>query len=148
MGLRVQITSTGEVLASGFVNTSDLRFKEDIQPIDNALDKITQLNGVYFKWNQEYRERLKRSSSEERQVGLVAQQVREVIPEIVAKMRDQEAGEYLAVDYNRLVPVLIQAIKEQQTQICEQQEQFKNENAKLHERIAVLERTMKQSAAS
>jgi hypothetical protein len=137
MGLRVQITSTGNVLASGFVNTSDLRFKEDITPIDNALDKITQLNGVYFKWNEEYRERLKRSDSDARQVGLVAQQVREVIPEIVAKMHDQEAGDYLAVDYNRLVPVLIQAIKEQQRII-----------AQLAVRVTNLERTKKRYAAS
>ena len=151
MGLRVQITSNGNVLASGFVNTSDMRFKEDITPIDNALDKITHLNGVYFKWNQEYRERLKRSDSQTRQVGLVAQQVREVIPEIVAKMRDQEAGDYLAVDYNRLVPVLIQAVKEQQTQISEQQsnvQQLQEHNEKLLERIAILERTVKQFAAS
>jgi septal ring factor EnvC (AmiA/AmiB activator) len=155
MGLRMQITSTGEVLASSFVNTSDMRFKEDIQPIENALDKITRLNGVYFKWNQEYRERLKRGGSEARQVGLVAQQVNEVIPEIVAKMRDQEAGDYLAVDYNRLVPVLIQAIKElkdKETEAMKEQQfkmgQLQEHNDKLLERIAVLERTVKQFAAS
>jgi hypothetical protein len=68
----------GQVHATGFPTSSDMRFKEDIHPIDNALDKVLRLNGVYFKWNQLHRETLKRSSAlTSRQVGLIAQQVRE-----------------------------------------------------------------------
>jgi hypothetical protein len=131
----------GSVHATSFPTSSDMRFKEDVTPIDNALDKILSLTGIYFKWNHLHREVLKRDNTKDRQVGLIAQQVREVLPEVVSEWADQGSDEYLAVDYNRLVAVLIQAVKEQQ-------EEFRNENEKLRERIAILERTVKQLAAS
>jgi len=84
---------------------------------------------------------LKRDDTTNRQVGLIAQQVRAVLPEVVSEWADQCSDDYLAVDYNRLVGALIQAMKEQQ-------ERFKNENEKLQERIAILERTVKHFTAS
>ena len=127
----------GSVHATSFPTSSDMRFKEDITPIDNALDKVLRLNGVYFKWNQLHRETLKRSSNlKSRQVGLIAQQVREVLPEVVSEWADQGADDYLAVDYSRLVAITIEAMKELATR-----------NEKLQERIAILERTVKQFAA-
>jgi hypothetical protein len=110
----------GQVHATVFPTSSDMRFKEDITPIDDALGKVLQLQGVYFKWNRLHREILKRSSTlTSRQVGLIAQQVKEVLPEVVSEWADQGANDYLAVDYNRLVTVLIQAMKEQQQEIEE-----------------------------
>jgi len=149
----------GQVHATGFPTSSDMRFKEDIQPIDNALDKVLRLNGVYFKWNHLHRETLKRSNTlTSRQVGLIAQQVKEVVPEIVSEWADQGADDYLAVDYSRLAAITIEAMKELATKnseqqstievMKEQQDQFKNENEKLLERIAILERTVKQFPAS
>jgi len=132
-GYRLDVA--GQVHATGFPTSSDMRFKEDITPVDNALDKVLRLNGVYFKWNQLHREVLKRSNTKTRQVGLIAQQVREVVPEIVSEWADQGAEDYLAVDYNRLVAIMIEAMKEQQTQITEQQSTIEQ----LLRRIANLE---------
>jgi hypothetical protein len=125
----------GQVHATGFPTSSDMRFKEDIQPIDDALDKVLQLQGVYFKWNHLHRETLKRSSTlTSRQVGLIAQQVKEVLPEVVSEWADQGAEDYLAIDYSRLAAVTIEAIKE-----------LKSENNMLRERIATLERKLAAS---
>ncbi len=119
----------GSVHATSFPTSSDIRFKTDIQPIKNALEKIAHLDGVYFKWNQLHRETLKRSSTlTSRQVGLIAQQVKEVLPEIVSEWADQGTDDYLAVDYSRLAAVTIEAIKE-----------LKVENNMLQNRITVLE---------
>jgi hypothetical protein len=112
-----------------------VRFKEDIQPIPDALEKVLRLNGVYFKWNRLHRETLKRSSGlTSRQVGLVAQQVREVVPELVSEWADEGAEDYLAVDYSRLNALTIEAIKE-----------LKAENNTLRGRIEVLERKLAAS---
>jgi hypothetical protein len=103
----------GQVHATGFPTSSDMRFKEDIQPIPDALEKVLRLNGVYFKWNRLHRETLKRSSGlTSRQVGLIAQQVKEVMPELVSEWADEGAEDYLAVDYSRLNALTIEAIKE------------------------------------
>jgi hypothetical protein len=119
----------GQCHATGFPTSSDIRFKEDIAPIDNALDKVLRLNGVYFKWNRLHRETLKRSRNlTNRQMGLVAQQVKEVVPELVSEWADEGAHDYLAVDYSRLGALTIEAIK-----------QLKAENNTLRERIEVLE---------
>jgi hypothetical protein len=128
----------GAVHATSFPTSSDMRFKEEIQPIDNALDKVLRLNGVYFKWNHLHRETLKRSNTlTSRQVGLIAQQVKEVVPEIVSEWADQGAENYLAVDYSRLVAIMIEAVKEQQSTI-----------SRLTARISNLERTTRRLAAS
>jgi hypothetical protein len=114
----------GQVHATAFLTSSDMRFKADIEPIDNALDKIMRLNGVYFKWNHLHRDVLKRSSTKAKQVGLIAQEVKEVIPEIVSEWKDKGADDYLAVDYSRLVAVLVEAVKEQQKKVEALQEQL------------------------
>ncbi len=124
----------GAVHATSFPTSSDMRFKEDIQPIDNALEKVLALKGVYFKWNDLHRDVLKRDNTVNRQIGLVAQQVREVLPEVVSEWADQGAEDYLAVDYSRLTAVTIEAIKE-----------LKAENNTLRDRIGVLERKLAAS---
>jgi hypothetical protein len=125
----------GQVHATGFPTSSDVRFKEDIAPIDNALEKVLRLNGVYFKWNRLHRETLKRSNGlTSRQVGLLAQQVREVVPELVSEWADEGAEDYLAVDYSRLNALTVEAIKE-----------LKAENNTLRERIEILEHKLAAS---
>jgi hypothetical protein len=126
----------GQVHATGFPTSSDMRFKMDVQPIDDALEKVLRLNGVYFKWNSLHRETLKRSKGlTSRQVGLIAQQVKEVVPELVSEWADEGADDYLAVDYSRLGALTIEAIKE----LNEKNEKLKAENDNLRERIEVLE---------
>jgi hypothetical protein len=134
---KVRLDVAGEAHATDFVATSDMRFKEEVRPIDNALDKVLRLQGVYFKWNHRYRDVLKRSNTKSRQVGVIAQQVREVLPEVVSEWGDESGNGYLGVDCSRLVAVTIEAMKEQQNQI-----------QRLQNRISMLEDTLKRSASS
>jgi adhesin HecA-like repeat protein len=97
------LSVTGDVVAN---TASDSRLKTDIKPISNALDKVSKISGVEFYWNSEaqkiYPERIHQD------VGVIAQEVQEVMPEIVS---ERDNG-YLAVKYEKLVPLLIEAIKE------------------------------------
>ncbi len=91
--------------------SSDLKLKENITPIKNALDKVQKLNGVEFDFKNEddY------GYLEKHQIGLIAQEVQNVIPEVVSKKENGNLG----VSYQHLTAVLIEAIKEQQDQINE-----------------------------
>ena len=83
--------------------TSDQRLKDNITPIPNALEKVLSISGNTFDWNE-------KSEKEGSDVGIIAQEILEVLPEVVTTRDDG----YLAVRYEKLVPLLIEAIKEQQ----------------------------------
>ena len=103
-----RIDAANDVVA---FSTSDIRFKTNLTPIDNAIDKITTISGYEFDWipNQEYH------GYEGRDIGIIAQEIEKVLPQVVTT---RDSG-YKAVKYEKIVPLLIQAIKEQQTQIDE-----------------------------
>jgi hypothetical protein len=103
-----RIDASNDIVA---FSTSDTRFKTNIIPIPNALDKISQIGGYEFDWipNQEYH------GFEGHDVGIIAQEIEKVLPEVVT-IRDSG---YKAVKYEKIVPLLIEAIKEQQKQIDE-----------------------------
>jgi Chaperone of endosialidase len=93
-------------VASGSFNSlSDSRLKREITPLLGMLDKILTLEGVFFKW--------KDSPSDDNLIGLIAQDVNKVLPELVST----DPGDMLSVNYNGFIAVLIEAIKEQQAQI-------------------------------
>lgn len=94
--------STGRLSATIVNSLSDEKLKKDISTIDDALDKVKQLRGVDYTWKQ----------SEEKSKGVIAQELQEVFPELVS---ESESG--LSVNYNGIIGVLIEAIKEQQKQI-------------------------------
>jgi len=100
------ITATGDVTA---FFSSDKRLKDNIIPIENSLDKVMQLGGYEFDWNY--------LSPYEgmHDIGVIAQEVLKVAPEAVAKREN----EMLAVRYEKLVPLLIEAIKELKEEIEE-----------------------------
>jgi hypothetical protein len=98
---------TGEIRASSDIiahYSSDERLKTEIETIPNALQKIKTINGVTFNWNS----LAENKDTEKREAGVIAQQVQKVLPEIIS-VRDNG---YLAVAYEKLVPLLIEAIKE------------------------------------
>ena len=115
------VTATGDVTA---YSTSDQRLKDNITPIPNALEKVLSISGNTFDWNE-------KSGKKGSDVGVIAQEILEVLPDAVTT-RDNE---YLAVRYEKLVPLLIEAIKEQQETIKEQQETITN----LQNRLEILE---------
>ena len=113
----------GPINADGDVTafySSDRRLKENIKPIENSLDKIKKLNGVTFDWIKltEEEKGVKHQYNEGSDLGVIAQEVEEVLPELV---KTRKSG-YKAVDYQKLTAVLIEAVKEQQTQIEELKE--------------------------
>jgi hypothetical protein len=91
--------------------TSDRRLKTNIEPITNALDKVNTLDGVTYNWN----ELAENKDITIREAGLIAQQVAEVLPE-VATTRDNG---YMAIKYDRIIPLLVEAIKELSAEVKE-----------------------------
>lgn len=105
------ITATGEITAY----YSDARLKDFQGTIPNALDKVSKLNGYYFKENETAK--MLGYTNDALQVGVSAQEVEAVLPEIIAPSpRD---AQYLTVKYEKLVPLLIEAIKELKEQVEE-----------------------------
>lgn len=97
--LSYKLMVSGSIKASGtVVQGSDIRQKEDIRPIDNALSRIDSIDGVYFTYKD----------SKEKSIGVVAQDIQKVLPEVVS----EDNNGYLNVDYGGLVPLLIETIKE------------------------------------
>ena len=96
----------GDIVAS---ESSDRRLKDNIKPIKNACEKINKIGGYEFDWNDN------QELYEGHDVGVIAQEIEEVLPEVVETREDG----YKAVDYKKIVPLLIEGIKDLQKQIDE-----------------------------
>tara|TARA_B100000287_G_scaffold335103_1_gene320510 strand:- start:1619 stop:1975 length:357 start_codon:yes stop_codon:yes gene_type:complete len=107
------LDSSGNVTYTGNVTAySDIKFKKDIVTIDNPIDKIKAMRGVYYKEIETDRPR----------TGVIAQELEKVLPEVVKDIVDTnpttgETTSTKAVDYGNIVGLLIEAIKEQQDEI-------------------------------
>jgi hypothetical protein len=105
----------GDVLVSGVITStdynsaSDINLKENIQPISNPIDKVLQINGVSFDWKEDGRSSM----------GVIAQEIEKVMPEIVS------GGDSKTVNYNGLIGLLIEVVKEQQQRINSLEERLK-----------------------
>jgi hypothetical protein len=123
VGIGINVAPSEKLHVGGYVCSlgsrcaSDARWKENISPIENTLDRITQLRGVTYEWTD-------KSKGEGRHLGVIAQEVEEVFPEVV---RTDSQG-YRSVEYSKLVAPLIEAVKT-----------LKAENDALKERISRLE---------
>jgi hypothetical protein len=104
-----RIDASNDIVA---YSTSDKRLKENITPITNALEKVRSLTGVEFDWKQETESV---HGYEGHDVGVIAQEVQAVLPEAV---RTNESG-YLSVRYEKMIALLVEAMKEQQAEIDE-----------------------------
>ena len=102
---------TGDVDAQNFNTTSDIRLKTNLEVIEGALHKVEQLNAYTYDWISEY------NDDGVRQIGLISQEVQKVLPEVVAPAPIDD--KYLTVRYERLVPLLIEAIKELRSELDE-----------------------------
>lgn len=95
----------GAIWSSFNGRVSDINLKKNLSPINNALKKILSLRGVSFEWKDE-------NMGRKREIGVIAQDVEKVFPELVSTITDRKL-----VSYDGLISALIEAIKEQQTQI-------------------------------
>ena len=101
-----QIEASGDIIAFG---SSDRNLKDNIQPIENPLEKMDKIGGYTFVWND------KQNVYKGKDIGVVAQEIQEIMPEIVAT----RANGYLGVKYEKIVPLLIESIKELKQEIDE-----------------------------
>lgn len=109
----VRLQVSGDIIANSIAGSSDARFKTNVSSISNPLQKVLQLRGVTFDWKT--KEFPARSFSENRSLGFIAQEVEKVLPEIVQTENTSEG--YKSVQYDKVVALLVEAIKEQQKQI-------------------------------
>ena len=110
------VTINGALNVTGDITafyTSDQRLKNNITPIPNALGKVLSISGNTFDWNEE-------SGKKGTEAGVIAQEVLEVLPEVVTT-RDNG---YLAVHYDKIVPLLIEAVKELSGKVDELQQKL------------------------
>jgi len=98
------LTVDGDITA---FSTSDERLKDNIKPIENSLDKLQKLGGYEFEWNKLGEKYTKNKGKD---VGIIAQEVEEILPEATTTRKDN----YKAVQYDKIIPLLIESIKEQQ----------------------------------
>jgi hypothetical protein len=106
---KVIIDAVDVVITNGITVSSDIRLKENFEPMSNALELVSQLNGIYYTWKKDA------GADKPRKLGFIAQEVEKVIPELVKT--DSEGMK--SVDYVSVVPVLVEALKHQQKQIDE-----------------------------
>jgi len=97
--------ASGWGYANDWKSASSIRWKENIDPIEDALDKVLSLRGVYFDWKE----------SKKHDIGMIAEEVGKVIPEVVVYEENGVDAEGLS--YGRLTALLVEAIKEQQKEI-------------------------------
>jgi len=116
---------TGGITATGNITAyySDDRLKTRGENIPSAVDKVLSLNGFFYEANETAQVL---GYEKKREIGVSAQEVEAVLPELIqrAPISDQAGVEYKTLDYGRLVPLLIEAIKEQQVQINSLQNQL------------------------
>jgi len=97
------LIANGNITADAFIYSSDRTLKYNIKTLDNALDKVLALEGVSFNWKE----------NDNSEIGLIAQNVENVLPELVVTNSDG----LKAVKYGNMVALLIEAVKEQQAEI-------------------------------
>ena len=99
-----QIEASGDVIAFG---SSDRRLKDNITPISEPLNKLSKVGGYTFIWND------KQDAYKGKDVGVIAQEIEEILPEVVTT----RGTGYKAVKYEKIVPLLIESIKELQKKV-------------------------------
>ena len=100
----------GDVISESTVTASDINLKENVSVIDDAINKVEQLNGVEFNWK----------SSGKKSAGVIAQDVMEVLPQAVKEVRGlKDDDPYLTVSYDQLTGLLIEAVKELSARVKE-----------------------------
>jgi hypothetical protein len=108
------LTASGDMIAYG--SPSDIRLKENIKPIESALDKVMKLEGVTFDWKEN-----DSILDIKEDIGFIAQDVQKIVPELV---RENEDG-MLSMRHQGIAPILLEAIKELKAEIEELKKQIK-----------------------
>jgi len=125
----LQLFGSGDATIKGnLTEGSDIRLKENLVPINSVLPQLKQLNGYRYNW--------KNSRNDQLQIGLVAQEVKKLFPELV---KENSEG-FLSVNYSKFVPILIEGFKE----LEERNEASEAEIKELKSRLVLLEKMVGQ----
>ena len=114
-GLTLPDSSTveGQIKANAFVSYSSIRFKKDVQKLENAMDIINQLEGVSYKWKD----------TEKQDYGFIAEEVGRILPDIVEWEDDENAT---SIDYIKIISFLVEAVKYQHHKLNELTEKIED----------------------
>lgn len=105
----VTLASTGDCTARSFITYSDATLKTDVKPLNSALDKVMSMRGVSY----EFKNQTNKDGATSREIGFLAQEMNQAVPEVVYGAGNGNLG----IDYAKLTSVLVEAIKDQQSQI-------------------------------
>jgi trimeric autotransporter adhesin len=140
------INASGSVRAAGVALTSDQRFKKDIKTLNFSLEKILSIRGVEYNWRQN--EFPERHFNDRHQIGVIAQEVEKVYPEVV----DTNQDGFKSVNYPALVAPMIEAVKSLYSKILGHDEKIlqlqrevasvQSENAELKSRLEKIEKQL------
>jgi hypothetical protein len=122
----------GTAISDGWSTYSSRRWKTNIQVLEGALDKVRELRGVSYDLK----------GTHKHEIGVVAEEVGAIVPEVVTWSQDGKSAE--GVDYSRLTPLLIEAIKQQQLLIDQQQKHIQDQESQ----IAQFARELKEIRAA
>jgi len=114
----LKITGTGT--ANSWQTPSDFRFKKNIKPLLQGLEKINQIKGVQYRYKNDHFSGY--DFPDKDQIGFIAQDIGKILPEVVSQ--DKEG--YQSVDYSKVVPVLVEAIKELNRKVEKLESQLKS----------------------
>jgi len=132
------VTAKGSLFAANHPSDSDVRYKRDISTITGALSTVTAMRGVRYKWDRASNPQKHFSDGE--QIGLIAQEVQRLVPEVVF---EDENG-YKSVEYAKITALLIEALKEQKRLHDQSQSQLQQRIEQLEQTVADLESSMLQ----
>jgi len=114
----LKLKVNGITMSDGYLITSDSRYKKDVTNLEGSLEKLLKMRGVAYNWDKTRNPEM--GFGDEKQLGFIAQEVEKVLPEMVYTL---ENG-YKAVNYTALIPVVVEAIKEQQSTIASLQDEL------------------------
>lgn len=124
----------GNVLANNVAVPSSIRFKDRVEPMDDALANLLKLSGVRFDWKPEY---AATRPGREHDIGFVAEEVEKVFPEVVFH---DDSGNVTGMDYSRLTAVAIEAIKQQHAQFTARIDALESQLARREQTSAAKQR--------
>lgn len=137
--VRGSLRVNGFVRAKGFIQFSDLRLKTNIADIADAMNLLSRIEGKTFVWRNEC---LNELTGGKKVIGLIAQQVQQIVPEVV----HEDPSGFLSVSYSELVPIIIEAFKEHMRQYDTDKKEINDQILNLKDQLAQLETLTKQTA--
>lgn len=129
---KICIIQTRRVYSENYYTTSDSTLKENVESIDDVLEKIKKINGIRYTLKDDVFTNLPKELKKHYQrpeLGFLAQEVQRVFPEVV----EEDENHKLAISYSRMTPVLLEAIKEQQKEIESNTQKIQELNKRIEE---------------